>query len=715
MGDFTLRWLSVPYIIQIAGLLALASFAVLNRGARLLRAALLFVVLAAMPYTLAVALCGSVNDPEIANQLSKFGVGAVSLIGAAMMMLLLAIAGKFEQHRRLFGIVLLLTLTTAIITWTTDLVVGRSWQTDWGIWVHRGGPLSDLHIGQFVLWSVVGLVLARRGNRALLTERRRNQAQFIAGGLAIALLSATDSLLTKGIGVYPFSFVPSILGTWFALYACARQDLLRTKGFDWAGLYEVFVVFALAAIVAGFLVVSSSSAAWSSPLVTVVVLVPVLLAAYVTAIVIRARVGARLLAAEAQGDAALDLFIEQARDARDETELRDRLEGLLSKHLLLHQVRLYLQDEHGLWVVIGDDESPPVKLDARVRAWLMTNQAPLITDELLTGRLGGLRKPIESFMSIVHAEIVVPMVDRGHIVGLVAASGRTDERTLRDTEKAELMQAASASARALTYMRLVNDARAKLEVVKEVEVAAAVQQARRPGEQVLRYGKHELISYYQPSPQFGGHWWTSHELPDGRILVVIGDVTGHGVSAALISFTVEGACETAHRMFGANFEALSLLQLLNQAVLDVGQSMYAMSCFVAVIDPDNMEVVFANAGHPFPYVCRRSTSAKRGRDELRALVSRGTPLGTDEPVLAVSSLALEADDVLVFFSDSIVDSRNPEGQSYGDRRFQRVLRNKVRDSGQRVCHVIMDDAQTFYGGRAIAEDINLVVLRLGAA
>jgi len=707
--------MSVPYIIELISLLICLGLAMFTRGARLIRTAMAFVMVATMPYVIMLALNGSVNDADLAFKFSKFGIGSVSFIGVALMMALLVIAGRFEDHRLLFAISLFIASVTAVVTWSSDLVVAGVWRTEWGFWFSESGKLADVHTTQFVLWTVVGIVLSRRSRSTLMTDRQRSQVRIIAGGLVLSLLAVSDALLARKIGVYPFSFIPSLIGFWVTIYAVLRHDLLQSQGFDRAGFYEALIVFALAAVVAAvFALASEVGGTWATPEATVLMLVPALLIAYVLAVMIRKRVTAGWLAEERDTDSAFDAFFDQASAVSSNRQLSDTLSALLTEHLELRDVQLYLQQESKLWASLADPDRPPVKLDARVRAWLMRSPTPLVSSELVTQQLGGLRQPIELFMKNIGAEVVVPMVDRAQIVGIVTATMRADQRALRDSEKAELMQAARAGARALTYIQLMREAQEKMEVVKEVEVATAVQQARAPGERALRFGTNEVVSHYQPSAQFGGHWWMCHELPDGRIMVVIGDVAGQGVSAALISFTVEGACETAHRMFGANFEALSLLQLLNQSVLDVGKGMYAMSCFVAVVDPAAGNVVFANAGHPFPYVCRSSASAKRGNAELRALVSRGTPLGTPDPVLAVSSMELESDDVLVFFSDSIVSSRNPEGKSYGDRRLQRVLRNKVRDAGARACDVIMHDATTFYGSQPIDEDLNLVVMRLGA-
>jgi serine phosphatase RsbU (regulator of sigma subunit) len=166
-------------------------------------------------------------------------------------------------------------------------------------------------------------------------------------------------------------------------------------------------------------------------------------------------------------------------------------------------------------------------------------------------------------------------------------------------------------------------------------------------------------------------------------------------------------------MLGASADVMSVLQILNESVTGVGGSEYAMSCFAALFDAEAGTVTYANAGHPFPYVCREPAEGQRiDRAQLRALVSRGTPLGSDELILSAACTELESDDIVVFFSDSVVDLLSPEGVPYGDRRLQRVLRSRVRGAGDRACKVILDDAMAHYGNRALDDDINLIVVRL---
>jgi serine phosphatase RsbU (regulator of sigma subunit) len=410
-------------------------------------------------------------------------------------------------------------------------------------------------------------------------------------------------------------------------------------------------------------------------------------------------------------DQDVEEFIDLAGRVHSEPELLAPLRALFGAHAGITEVKVLTFGAGGELQAVsegGEDEAAATyaPLDARVRAWLLSNPGPLVREELGLMRLGGLRGPIESFMRALDAELVVPLVDREALVGLLECTPR-GRRALRVSEADVVRQASIACAKALTYVSLFREAEERIEVAKEVEVAAAVQQARSAGAQVLRYGDAEVAGYYQSAAQFGGHWWSSHELDGGKFAVVLGDVSGSGVSAALVSFAAEGACETARLMLADELDVVKLLELLDTSVRQVGGNAHAMSCFAAVFDPAG-SVTFANAGHPFPYVCR---SGGAGGTELRSLVSRGTPLGSEPLHLATSTFDLRRDDVVVLYSDSLVEAR-AGGRAFGERRLQRTLRSRARVAGDRALHAVLDDARAFWGDAELDDDVNLVIVRL---
>ncbi len=711
IGDaFSFSALSIPFLVDLLGLLVLAVLVLLTRGNALIRATILGILVIGAPWVIGSALGASCQDGALVAEMARFYVGPVALLGPGVMLLSFAIVGCYEKYRGLVLVASLLAAVSCVVTWSTDLVIAGSWQTSWGLWYPLAGPLNDLHLSQIFIWAVVGVILSRRGG-ARATLRQEFHGRRMAAVLVLLALTSSDGLLARGIGVYPFSVVPIALACWYAIVGIVRHDLLRARGFDRAGAYEIAATagFAVALVLALWLVWSALGV--TSPIATALLIVPLFVVAQLGALVIRSRVRGEQPHVAKEVDTTLEEFIDWSSRARDDGKLLERLEQLLTASTGLGNVRLLAPDPEGNFVAVGAGPED-ITIDARVRAWLMANIEPVVAADLATMRLGGLRAPIEEFMRNIGADLVVPLVDRDQLVGLLVSSAPGD-RALRDSEAAVLRQAAAATARALTYIGLLREAEARIAVAKEVEVAAAVQYARAAGEQQVHFDGCEVTSYYQPADQFGGHWSMFEQLGDGRILVVMGDVVGSGVSAALVSFTVEGACATAQRMMGPSLDPVGLLELLGAGLRDVGGQRYSMSCFAAVFDLAAGQVNFANAGHPFPYLCRRADGDRRG-DQLRALVSRGTPLGNDELVLTPGTLPLETEDVVVFHSDSVVELRNGKGQSYGDRRLQRVLRNRVRAAGSDACRLIFDDVLSHHGDRPIEDDINIIVVRLDA-
>jgi serine phosphatase RsbU (regulator of sigma subunit) len=722
---FHLTAASLPYLVLALGLMVLGIVAVVARGDGVQRMAVLGVVAASLPWAVGSFFMLGTDDPHLAETLGRLWLGPAALLGPSLMTQLLVVGGLHERHRAVIVGAVAIGAAVCILTWSTNIVVRGIWRTPWGIWYPEGGGGVFLLVLTLVFGPILAAVLARRARMVAVrgvADAQKRRLRFVLLPLLLMPFGATDVLLLWQLGVYPWSVVPGIFATGGALYAISRHNLWHLRGIDRAGLVEVAAVSAVVAI--------SLGAAWAlegvtreSAVALAVMLAPVLLAAQLVSTVARSRQDdATRVAGEA--DIALEEFVEASSNVRDEGELSTALGELLAGHTGLVGARLIVVEAGGLRP-FGNTEAEPIRIDARVRAWLVTNPEMLMVGELAPRRLGGLREPVEGLIARVGAEVIVPLVDREELVGVIAADG--GRTAMRDDTRSLIAQAARATAMALTYLRLFREAEARVTVAREVEVASAVQQARATGETRLELGSSQVIAYYRPSTTFGGDWWSAHELPDGRVLVAIGDVSGGGVPVALLSSTVEGTVETAQRLLGASFELEAFLQLLNHAVLDVGGGRYTMTCFAALFDRVAGLVTFANAGHPFPYVCRTAGPAtapgglgstdgpadlRRVRGDLRALVARGTPLGVADPVLAVSRLELRPDDVVVFYTSALVDARNGEGKSYGERRFQRVLRDYVRGAGERACQVIVDDVQAYRGEQPIDQDLTLVVVRM---
>jgi sigma-B regulation protein RsbU (phosphoserine phosphatase) len=240
---------------------------------------------------------------------------------------------------------------------------------------------------------------------------------------------------------------------------------------------------------------------------------------------------------------------------------------------------------------------------------------------------------------------------------------------------------------------------------KELEVAGAVQQMLLPPVDDLDRRGLRLAASFVPAAECGGDWWTMHELPDGRLLVLLGDVTGHGASSAIVTGVAKGATDVARRMLGASLQPDSLLQAVHGAIHEAGKQRYMMSALCAVFDPDGRKVTVANAGHAFPLLVRRR--------EVRPLVVRGSPLGSAAQAEFPShTFDLERDDALLLYTDGLTECESPDGDQFGERRLRSAFADACHLEPRDLRTEILRTLQRFRGDRPAPDDMTFVVGRI---
>lgn len=702
---------SLPYMVMAALFAVAVVYVLFSRGNPIIRGTFLAIGVPALVFAIAQALAFSSTDPDVATWLFRFYSGLIAFIGPAVFAGQLALDDRLHNHRRLLGTAFALSFVSAVVCWSTDLVVDDAYRTPWGFYYLTNGPLNQANVFlNLVVWTVLGgvMVARGRGGGGGRDSGRRKRVRRVAVLGAIVSLGSFDTLLGDGIGVYPMSWLVGILGAGVALYAFFKVDVLRVRGRDRATLWEILTVAVLAAAVYGLYRGLETSGA-SSPWLFAAGVAPMMAGAQALVGTLRRRQLRNTGGRHHRAAAALDSFVRASAQVEDIETLDKLTVELLATHLELTRVRVLGIDDGRLRVLASDEPVVGRPLDARALAWMTANPIPLVRERIAAERLGGLRAPVAAMMDRLGAEVILPVMDRDDLTGFIVAGPRENDRAVSDADLALLAQVQGAAARAVTYVRLLKEAEERVEVAREVEVAAAVAHARTRGRGQQRYGGWEISSFYQPAGHLGADWWMSSQLPDGRALVAIGAVTGSGVPAALVTATVEGCCETAQRMLGASLEVLSLMQLLNDSVLEVGHSRYVMSCFLAILDPDTGVATFANAGHPFPYIVSPNRGGRRGRAALGALVSKGVPLGiVPNPPLAVAQRDVGPDDFLLLTTPSLVESENPDGDRFGDRRVQRLLRQAGRGLRVEIGEALVEEARRFYGRREPRGDLTVV-------
>lgn len=265
-------------------------------------------------------------------------------------------------------------------------------------------------------------------------------------------------------------------------------------------------------------------------------------------------------------------------------------------------------------------------------------------------------------------------------------------------------------ANTLCNIRFLEDQREQERIQAELRTARLIQKNLLPKEEDLKGLPFGTASFYQPASECGGDWWHTFSLPDQRLLVLIGDVTGHGTASALLTAVVKGYCESFRRRAGIS--PAQVLRELNEVVRNSSDSSHLMTMFCAIIDRETSNIVFANAGHNFPFLLSSRTDSPH---LVRRLLSRGHRLGFKEDAEYVESeIRIEPGDCLFLFTDGLTEGKDEGGVQFSEKKLAEILRGLVDKSPGTIVTFVAQSALEFFGGAPQDDDIAFLSVKVEA-
>jgi len=244
-----------------------------------------------------------------------------------------------------------------------------------------------------------------------------------------------------------------------------------------------------------------------------------------------------------------------------------------------------------------------------------------------------------------------------------------------------------------------------LELVDRVRVRDELEVARELQSQLLPKNAPELPGWgiahsYRTANAVGGDYYNFRELPDGRIAIVAGDASGHGIAAGLIMVIAHSTLQLAAEQDPSPEEALPLV---NKAIAATGGRRAFFTMFYGLLDPATGRLDFVCAGHPFPLLRRADGSViELGQGSL--------PLGIRKQLdVNPEAVTMAPGDLLLIYSDGIPECvRRSNGDTFGFPR----LRNLVAPPGgaQETHDRVVDAFDAFLAGEPQTDDISLVTL-----
>jgi serine phosphatase RsbU (regulator of sigma subunit) len=237
---------------------------------------------------------------------------------------------------------------------------------------------------------------------------------------------------------------------------------------------------------------------------------------------------------------------------------------------------------------------------------------------------------------------------------------------------------------------------------RDMELAQQVQMSFLPRELPVVPG-YEFYAYYEPAQEVGGDYYGFIPMPSSRLAMLLGDVAGKGIPAALLMAKLSSDARFSLMSEPKPGKAISVLNdLLYQ---NTSQMDRFVTLAAALLDTQAHTVTFVNAGHPSPLLLRYATG------ELERCTSRdfiGLPLGVMEGFpYEVREVSLEPGDSVLIFSDGVTEAMDKQNNLLNDKAFETAVQEGIRGAkplGERVVKLVKQHA----AGRSQSDDITFV-------
>jgi serine phosphatase RsbU (regulator of sigma subunit) len=302
----------------------------------------------------------------------------------------------------------------------------------------------------------------------------------------------------------------------------------------------------------------------------------------------------------------------------------------------------------------------------------------------------------------IRSILAVPVQTDERVIGLLYLDSPhfVREFTAEDLNLVTVM--ANIAAIRIEHARLTEQEQARKVLDRELDRAAEIQRRLLPSAAPEIPG-FDLAGYNAPCRTVGGDYYDFLAYDGGRVLLLIGDVSGKGLGAALLMSNVQARVQV---LFEKPDPLAEQICRLNRSIATNCPGNCFITLFAGVLDPRTGQLLYCNAGHNPPLLVR-------GDDTVQLLEATGLPLGISRDAAYEQNTShLAPGDVLVLFSDGVTEACPPEtDDEFGEQRLIALVQEKRSYPAAGLIEAINTEVLSFTAGAPAADDITVVIAR----
>ncbi|MCR4396308.1 MAG: SpoIIE family protein phosphatase, partial [Candidatus Saccharicenans sp.] len=303
--------------------------------------------------------------------------------------------------------------------------------------------------------------------------------------------------------------------------------------------------------------------------------------------------------------------------------------------------------------------------------------------------------------SNIHSAMCVPLWNNRVIIGVIYADRILHLERFSEEDLKLLTLLSNLAAIKIENARLIQQAIEKEKMERELALASQIQKNLLPGKNP-ECENYDIAGYNLTCYQVGGDYYDFIEITPERLAIVIADVSGKGVSAALLMASLRAALQAE---LGPDYRLEALASRLNNFVHRSSSSSNFITFFLLELKKNTGEIKYINAGHNPPLILDR-------KGQITKLESCGFCLGMFPSIEYEPCVArLEAGEVAILYTDGITESRNKNEEEFGEDRLIRATQQYIDLPAHKMIDFILAEVDKFSEGLEPDDDRTLVIIK----
>jgi serine phosphatase RsbU (regulator of sigma subunit)/pSer/pThr/pTyr-binding forkhead associated (FHA) protein len=312
-----------------------------------------------------------------------------------------------------------------------------------------------------------------------------------------------------------------------------------------------------------------------------------------------------------------------------------------------------------------------------------------------------LRQQKSIVMHRVRSMMAVPLQTGDRVIGLIYVDNSTFIRPFSQEDLDLLTVMANVAAIRIEHARLAEVEQAEKLMELELTQASEIQQTLLPTE-APEYAGYDLAGYNLPCRTVGGDYYDFVPYKDGRLALVVGDVSGKGLPAALLMSSLQARVQMLRE---TNPDPGAAVTTLNRSLAERCPLGKFITFFYALLDTQTGKLRYSNAGHNYPLLLRAG-------GKVEQLTGSGMVMGLFPSVFyEVRETILEPGDLLALYSDGVTEATTAEGVEFGEEGLGRFLSEKKSETCSQIVTSLVDHVRKWRASTSFTDDFTIVLVR----